>query len=310
MQKSSFNAGVLYMFFAYFLWGIFPLYWKLLSDVDPMHILVFRIILSLVLVGSILLILKNYNWLKFFKDRRECLLIILASLTISSNWGLYIWSVNSGYTIEAALGYYINPLISVVFGLLFYKEKINFLQTIAFFLAIAGVLVLTILSGSLPWISLCLSLSFGIYGLIKKTIKLSALESLGSETLIALPFSLILLTFFTGELSYLKALPLPTLIIFLFCGAVTTLPLYLFAKGVKLLPLSTVGFMQFLSPTLTFLTGIFIFKESFSAHNLIVFIIIWTAVVVYIISLRRLPGNFRTDGSRQSGSLEVPQKKD
>jgi len=240
-------------------------------------------------VSSILLILKNFNWLKFFKNKRECFLIVLAALTISFNWGLYIWSVNSGHTIEAALGYYINPLISVVFGLLVYKEKINLLQTIAFFLAIIGVLVLTVLSGALPWISLGLAVSFGIYGLIKKTIGLSALESLGSETLVALPFSLILLASSSQDLFYLKFLPLSTWFILLFCGVVTTLPLYLFAKGVKLLPLSTVGFMQFLAPTLTFFTGVFIFKESFTTHNLIVFIIIWTAVVLYIVSLKRVP---------------------
>jgi len=324
MQKSNFKTGILYTLFAYILWGIFPLYWKLLSAINPLHILAFRIILSLILTGGILTILKNFSWLKFFSNRKEGLLMVVAALTITANWGLYIWAVNNGHTIEAALGYYINPLISVMFGLVVFKEKLNVLQIIAFSLAVIGVLVLTILSGTPPWISLFLACSFGIYGLVKKTIRFSALESLGIETLIALPVSIILLVGsfgITGNvsssyneassvytaasgtyseayssyitvsntpgLSYLAELPVSTWLILVFCGLVTTLPLFLFAKGVKLLPLSTVGFMQFLAPTLTFLTGVFVFKESFSSANLITFVIIWTAVVIYIVSLKK-----------------------
>ena len=233
--------------------------------------------------------------------------MVLAALTITANWGLYIWAVNNGHTIEAALGYYINPLISVMFGLVIFKEKLNVLQIIAFSLAVIGVLVLTILSGTPPWISLFLAFSFGIYGLVKKTVSFSALESLGIETLIVLPVSIILLIGSFGitsgthnevssaynevssaqGLSYMTELPVSTWFILIFCGAVTTLPLFLFAKGVKLLPLSTVGFMQFLAPTLTFLTGVFVFKESFTSASLITFLFIWAAVIVYIISLRK-----------------------
>ena len=302
MNKSSaaasaaHGAGILYAVLAYFLWGILPLFWKLLSAVSLFHILAFRILFSLILVGSILFAEKNLNWLDIFKDKRQGLFLILAAFTVSLNWGIYVWAVNSGHTIETSLGYYINPLITVVLGLCFFKERINLLQTIAFSLAVIGVLIQIIFTGSPPWISLCLAFSFGFYGLLKKTVKLSALESLGSETLAASPISLILLagSFGTGSqfpdpqgLLYLKELPVFTLILLPVCGIVTAVPLFLFAKCVKILPLSTVGFIQFLTPTLTFLTGVFIFRESFPPHNLIVFGFIWAAVILYVVSLRR-----------------------
>jgi chloramphenicol-sensitive protein RarD len=288
------GAGVIYAVLAYFLWGILPLYWKLLDAVTPLHILGFRIIFSLLLVCSILFTRKNFSWLHIFRNKKEGLLLVLAALTISFNWGLFIWAVNMGHNIEMALGYYINPLISVVLGLCVFREKISLLQTVAFLLAVTGVVILTVFTGSLPWISLGLALSFGLYGLLKKAVKLPALESLGSETLIASPLSLILLTcsFGTGGgffhpqgLLYLKELPAFTLILILFCGILTTLPLYLFAKGVKLLPLSTFGFLQFLAPTLNLITGVFIFRESFPPHDFIVFGFIWSAVILYIVSL-------------------------
>ena len=296
MDKPSLGAGVFFAVCAYFLWGILPLYWKLLSAIDPLHILVFRIFLSLLLVGGILIARKNFSWLDFYKDRRKGLLLTAAALIITFNWGLYIWAVNQGHTIEAALGYYINPLISVVLGMCFFREKLNFLQALAFSLAVIGVIILTVLTGSLPWISLGLALSFGFYGLLKKTINLSALESLGVETLIASPLGLILLL---GSLDmdgyasanrglyYLTKLPFSTVLPLLFCGAVTTIPLYLFARGARLLPLSTLGFIQFIAPTLTFLTGVFVFRESFPPHDFIVFGFIWTAVILYIVSLKR-----------------------
>jgi len=293
-MSKSMSKGIIYAVLAYFLWGILPLYWKLLDAVNPLHILGFRIIFSFFIVSGILFSKKNFSWLYIFKSKKEGLLLILAALTISFNWGLFIWAVNMGHNIEMALGYYINPLISVVLGLCVFRERINLLQTIAFLLAVTGVVILTVITGSLPWISLALAFSFGLYGLIKKAVKLSALESLGSETLIASPLSLILLfsSFGTGGefiypegLLYLKGLPAFTLVMLLLCGIVTALPLYLFAKGVKLLPLSTFGFLQFLAPSLNLLTGVFIFRESFPAYNFIVFGFIWAAVIIYIVSL-------------------------
>ena len=296
MDKTSFGKGVFFAGFAYIIWGILPIYWKALSAIDSLHILGFRIFFSLILVGAVLLAAKNTSWLKFYSDREKRVPIVLAGLTITFNWGLYIWAVNSGHTIETSLGYYINPLLSIFLGLVFFKEKLKLLQAIAFGLAIFGVLILTVLTGRPPWIPLGLAVSFAFYGLLKKTISLSALESLGVETLVALPIGVFLLLCSFGAerpfpsldfLSHVIKLPVPTLVILFLCGAATSFPLYLFAKGAKMLPLSTLGFVQFLSPTLSFITGYFIFKESFPPENFIAFGCIWTAAVLYIISLRQ-----------------------
>jgi chloramphenicol-sensitive protein RarD len=294
-MKDSFGKGAFFAVSAYLMWGILPLYWKLLSAINSMHILAFRISFSLVGVAVILLAQKNLAWLKILRDRKKAVLLLVTALTISFNWGLYIWAVNQGHTIETSLGYYINPLISIVFGLAFFREKLRPIQWCAFFLAVAGVILQTVFTGALPWISIFLALSFGFYGLLKKTVTLSALDSLGTETLLSIPVCLVLLFFpFSPSplfpqgqgLSYMAQLPFYTVIALLLCGAATTLPLYAFAKGVKLLPLSALGFFQFISPTLTFLEGIFVFHEPFPLKNLAVFGCIWTALILYVISLK------------------------
>ncbi|MDR2953025.1 MAG: EamA family transporter RarD [Treponema sp.] len=290
MEKQSLGKGLLFSVLAYLLWGVLPLYWKLLAAIPPLHILSFRILFSLILISAILFSQKNFSWLKILKNKKKGILLILAAFTISFNWGLYIWAVNTGHTIETSVGYYINPLISIVLGLCFFREKLNALQWVSVGLALAGVLLLTWFSGALPWIPLGLALSFGFYGLLKKAGELSAMESLGAETLIASPLGLLLLflplTAGGRGLSYFHQLPAATLLILLGCGVVTSLPLYLFGKGARLLPLSTLGFVQFVSPTLTFFEGVFLFRESFPIRNLIAFGFIWAAVVLYIASLR------------------------
>ena len=282
---------------SYFVWGLLPLYWRLLDRINSMHILAFRILLSLLLCTVILFSCKNISWLGFFKERQKCIYLILASFAVCFSWGLYIWAVNRGQTIEASLGYYITPLISIVLGMCFFKEKLKPLQLIAFALAFIGVLILTIMTGSPPWISLGLAFSFALYGLMKKSISMPALETLAVETLIVSPLGFVLL--FTplgtvldggypnpGDISYLTAMPFHILFLLFFAGAATTIPLYLFSKGARMIPLSTLGFLQFIAPTLTFLTGVFIFRENFPLRNFIVFGFIWSAVILYIISLR------------------------
>ena len=296
MEISSFRKGIFFAVSAYLMWGFLPLYWRLLAAIPSIHILSFRILLSLVFVSFVLFVLKNTSWIKFYKDRRKTLVLALAGFAISFNWGVYIYAVNSGQTIEASLGYYINPLVSIVLGLCFFREKLNPIQILAFVLAAIGVVVLTIFTGRLPWVSLALGLSFGLYGMLKKKIKLSSLESLAAETLIASPLGLLLLlTYFdtyTGVgfsnlqgLAYFLNLPLLTLFLLLLCGAVTSIPLYLFSQGAKMLPLSTLGFCQFISPTMSFLTGLLIFGEYFPPRNFIAFGFIWAAVIVYMVSL-------------------------
>ena len=164
MSDSSFRKGIFYATFGFSFWGLLPLYWRLLTALKPMHILAFRILFSLVLAVVILTVLKDFEWLKVFRDVKKGGLQILAALSLCFNWGLYVWAVNEGRTIEASLGYYINPLVSIVLGLLFFREKLKLLQWLAFSLAALGVLILTLLSGKLPWISLSLAISFGFYG--------------------------------------------------------------------------------------------------------------------------------------------------
>ena len=294
MEKSSFGKGVFFAILAYLIWGILPIYWKALSQIESLHILGFRIILSLLLVGCLLFAGKNTSWLGFYKDRRKGIIIILAGLTISFNWGLYIWAVNSGHTIETSVGYYINPLISIVLGMVFFREKLNIIQILAFIIASVGVLILTVLTGRLPWIPLGLALSFAFYGLLKKTVHLNALESLGVETLVACPLGILLFLIPFGtnrsfpdprSLAYILELPIKPILLLMLCGLMTSFPLYLFAKGAKMLPLSTMGFIQFLSPTLSFITGYFIFGESFPVQNFLALGCIWIAVILYTVSL-------------------------
>jgi len=293
---SRLYKGIIFASLSFIMWGIFPLYWKFLITVDSLHILAFRILLSLVLVGAILLANKNTAWLAVFKEPKKLAVLIPTALLICCNWGLYIWAVNRGHTIDASLGYYINPLISILLGLVFFRERLKPLQWVAAAIALAGVLIVTLASGALPWISLGLALSFGVYGLLKKKLELSALESLGAETLASAPIGVFLLFFSFGTpafsglqgLGYLSGLPPQTLTLLALCGLVTVLPLYFFALGAKMLPLSTLGFTQFINPTLQFALGLFVFKEAFPVHHFVAFIFIWTAVIVYLVSLKKV----------------------
>ena len=296
MSGARLGKGFFYAFLAYFLWGVLPLYWKLLAAIDSLHILAFRILFSLVLVTIPLLATKNTAWLEVFRKPGKAGLMTLTGLLLCGNWGIYIWAVNSGRTLEASLGYYINPLVSIVLGLVFFRERLRPLQWVAVAIACIGVLILTVLSGAIPLVSLGLALTFGFYGLLKKKLGLSALESLGAETLVSVPVGIALLCFSFGGsvptfvglqgIAYLGGLTMGTWAPLTLCGLVTAFPLYCFANGAKLLPLSSLGFVQFVTPTINFVVGLFIFGEAFPLHNFIAFGFIWTAVIIYIVSLR------------------------
>jgi chloramphenicol-sensitive protein RarD len=207
---------------------------------------------------------------------------------------LYIWAINAGHTVESSLGYYINPLVSIVLGLIFFGEALSPLQWVAFGFAAAGVSLLTVFSGTFPWISLGLALSFGFYGLFKKKVDAGSLETLGAETLLASPLALLFILLPGGALRSLHELSGGLWVLLLLAGAVTTIPLYCFARGAKLLPLSALGFIQFVNPTMLLFTGIFIFGEPFPVRNLLAFALIWTSVILYSVSLLRLSRTFST----------------
>jgi chloramphenicol-sensitive protein RarD len=290
--------GTLFALTSYLCWGILPVYWKSIQAVTPMHILACRILFSLIFVALVLLAQKNITWLSNFQDRKKALRIILSAVLVSANWGLYIVAVNTGHTLQSSLGYYINPLISVLLGLIFLKERLKKLQWVAFALAAVGVMIMTVFTGAFPWMAIALALTFGFYGFLKKELPLSALEGLATETFAALPIAAVLLlvpfgvmgnaTAVTG-IADITGLPLPLFIALVLAGPITAIPLWFFAKGVKLIPLSTLGFCQFASPTLQFVCGVFIFHEPFPLRNLIPFSLIWAAAIIYILSSMQRP---------------------
>ncbi|MDR3113308.1 MAG: EamA family transporter RarD [Endomicrobium sp.] len=285
MKKLSLRSkGVMYGLSAYIFWGFLPFYWKLLSNADSLHILSARIIFSFLFLASLLLAQNNIRWILCFKNGRIFLKIMVLAVLITANWGIYIWAVNKGHIIEASLGYFINPILSIVLGLIFLREKMKTMQWAAFIFASIGVVLITLFSGEVPIISLSLALTFSFYGLIKKKLRLSALESLTAETLAALPIAVCLIFVSQRGTQYLLALPAYTYVLLIFGGAVTAFPLFLFAKSAKLLPLSTVGFIQFINPLMQFIFAIFIFRENFPLQNFMAIIFIWLGALLYPLS--------------------------
>ena len=277
------RKGILLEVFSYTFWGVMPVYWHLLNFASPLRILGCRIVFALVFTALALSVRKNKNWLLLLTKKEKRPFTILCGLIISVNWGLYIWAVNTGHTIDASLGYYINPLVSVLLALIILKEKLSVLQWVAFGFAALGVFLVTLFSGVFPWVALLLAITFGFYGLFKKKNKAGSLEALGAETLAVLPLGLALIIFPPQGLLLLNA-PIQWLLL-VSCGFVTALPLYTFAKGAKLLPLSAIGFLQFINPTILFFMGIFAFGEEFMPNRLWAFACIWIAVILYCVSL-------------------------
>ncbi|WP_077623545.1 EamA family transporter RarD [Sediminibacillus massiliensis] len=289
MEVQDQKAGIILTAASYILWGFLPIYWKLVQEIPAGEILAHRIIWSFVFMIALLLVLRKVP--AFFqetkiiwKDKKKLLGITLASLVISLNWLLYIWAVNSDHVIQASLGYYINPLISILLGMAVLKEKLTKWQLISFSLAAIGVVNLTVNFGVFPWLSIMLALSFGIYGLLKKTVKISAMFGLTIETLIVSPIALIYLSIVQvggGSTYELNG----TLMALLIGGGVATaVPLLLFASGAMRIPLSMVGFLQYIAPTLMLVIGVFLYNEPFTRAHMISFICIWTALTIYTVS--------------------------
>ncbi|MEZ4629623.1 MAG: EamA family transporter RarD [Deinococcales bacterium] len=283
-----FKQGLWYALGAYGLWGFLPIYWKLLSKLPALQILCHRMIWSLVAIVLLLSLRpaqgqKRWQWLKTALANPKVLRIYaLAALLLALNWALYIWAVNANFVIETSLGYFINPLMSVFLGVVLYKERLRPGQWLAIVLATLGVIYLTFSYGRLPWIALGLASSFAIYGVLKKQAPLEAGKGLFLETAtIFLPaLSLILYWQFTG-VGAIGRHNLGTDLLLLASGIPTSLPLLFFAAAAKRLPLSMMGIMQYIAPSIQFLLGIFVFKEYFDASRLMGFCIIWLALIVF-----------------------------
>jgi chloramphenicol-sensitive protein RarD len=278
---TRFNKGLLFGISAYLIWGLLPLYWKLVEEAGAYEILAHRGIWSLLICISLLALRKQLkSAYEMVRSSRTLSLLFLASGLLTINWGVYIWSVTVNRVVEAALGYYITPLINVTFGVLLLREKLRPSQWIAVALAAAGVVILTLGYGSLPWIALVLAISWGSYSLIKKSLNLGALETLSLETLFAFLPNLVFLFIIQGNGSAEFGSTWTISILLFGAGAATVIPLLLFNGSTTRLPLSTVGLLQYITPTIMFFIGIFINDEDISMTKVLGFAFIWLALAV------------------------------
>ena len=278
---TKFNKGLLFGVSAYIIWGLLPLYWKLVEEAGAYEILAHRGIWSLLICISLLALRKQLkSAYVMVRSSRTLSLLFLASGLLTINWGVYIWSVTVNRVVEAALGYYITPLINVTFGVLLLREKLRPSQWIAVALAAAGVVILTLGYGSLPWIALVLAISWGSYSLIKKSLNLGALETLSLETLFAFLPNLVFLFIIQGNGSAEFGSTWTISLLLFGAGAATVIPLLLFNGSTTRLPLSTVGLLQYITPTIMFFIGIFINNEDISMTKVIGFAFIWLALAV------------------------------
>ena len=279
------NKGLWYAVGAYVLWGLLPLYWKALQAVPAIQIVGHRMVWSLFFVG--VLFLFRQQWNEFFealKHKKIVLIYFVAGAILFLNWFTYVWAVNAGYVVETALGYYINPLVYVLLGVLFLHERLRLWQWVAVSVATAGVLFLTFVYGSLPWIALALAFSFGFYGLVKKTAPLKAVDGLFLETaLLFLPALMFLLSQERNGEGAFGHTGFSITLLLIFTGVVTGLPLLLFSAAAQRIPLTTIGILQYLAPTLQFLLGVFLYGEVFDQARLFGFSLIWLALIIYSI---------------------------
>ncbi|RIQ26885.1 EamA family transporter RarD [Jiangella rhizosphaerae] len=277
---STSRSGLLYGFGAYALWGVFPLYIKLLEDTGAIEILSHRVVWSLVLVLGLLAAARNLGKLRTL-GRRSYGLLTLAALLICVNWGVYIWGVNNDHIVETSLGYFINPLVTVVLGVVVFGERLRRLQWAALGLAAVAVVVLTVDYGRPPWIALALAFSFGAYGLVKKKADVDAVESLAVETAVlflpTLAYLVVLGANGTGDFG---TAGWGTTLLLAGCGVVTAVPLLFFGAAAVRVPLSTLGTLQYLTPTLQFLLGVVVYGETVPPVRWVGFALIWTALAI------------------------------
>ena len=302
MEQTDEKVGIIYTASSYLLWGFLPIYWKLLQDVPAGEILANRIIWSFLFMLAVILLSRK--WRLFVKecklivrDKRKLIGISLASVMISLNWLTYIWAVNNDHVIQASLGYYINPLVSILLGIIVLKETLASRELLSFILVGVAVIYLTISYGVFPWIALSLAFSFGFYGLLKKTVKIGAMFGLAIETMIVTPLALIYVPLFTGNTFVQNDILSRTSLLLIGAGIVTAIPLLLFASGAKMIPLSMVGFLQYIAPTIMLILGVFVYDEKFTTAHLIAFSIIWVALIIYMLGKRKAkaPVKLRTN---------------
>jgi chloramphenicol-sensitive protein RarD len=277
------NNGLIYALGAYIFWGLFPIYWKWLQQVDAVQLIGHRIGWSFIMLIIFVALIGQFR--DFWREalqKRVLLIYSAAAVLIGVNWLVYVWAVNANYIVETSLGYFINPLISVLMGVIFLRERLRPFQWIPVGLATAGVIYLAVAYGRLPWIALTLAFSFGTYGLVKKLAPLGSLYGLTLETgILFIPaVAYLIYADISGFGAFLHS-NLTTNLLLVGSGVVTTIPLLMFASAAQRLPLSMVGIMQYIAPTLQFLLGVLVYKEPFDQAHLIGFGIVWVALILF-----------------------------
>ncbi|QFI56145.1 EamA family transporter RarD [Aeromonas simiae] len=297
MQQTAQRQGVIFALSAYFIWGLAPIYFKLISQVPAGEILTHRVIWSCVLLLALVLLKRQWHKVReVLRQPRQLALLTLTSTLVGGNWLLFIWAINNDHMLDASLGYYINPLFNVLLGLLFLGERLRRLQWWAVTLAALGVAIQLVAFGSLPWIALTLAATFAFYGLIRKKLGLDALTGLLLETLILLPpAALYLWGVADSPTSHLGANPVSLNLLLIAAGLITTVPLLCFTAAANSLKLSTLGFFQYIGPSLMFLLAVGLYGEPLQADKLVTFACIWSALVL-----------FSLDGLRTSRKSALP----
>jgi chloramphenicol-sensitive protein RarD len=277
------DKGILNGIAAYALWGFFPIYWKLLQQVPALQVIGHRIGWSFILLIAFIWLTKQWNDFRSAAlTSKNIVIYSIAAVLLTINWLVYVWGVNAGFIVETSLGYFINPLLSVLLGVIFLRERLRPVQWIPVALAAAGVLYLTLAYGRLPWIALTLAFTFGFYGFVKKLAPLGSLYGLTLETGIVFPVALIYLAVveFTNTGAFLHDSALIDILL-IGAGLVTTIPLLMFASAAKQIPLTVVGILQYIAPTLQFLIGVLIYHEPFDQSRLVGFGLVWLALILF-----------------------------
>ncbi len=277
---------------ACFMWGILPIYWKLLRDASAYEILAHRICWSFIFMLAVIFLFRRgkkfvMDCKEIWQDKKRKQLLLSASLLISINWLTYIWAVNHDHVIETSIGYYITPLMSVLLGMVIFHEKLILGKKISIVLAFIGIVIMTWQFGQVPWISVILAVSFAIYGALKKKMMMDPITSITLETLLVMPLALVYIGYlWLSGASHFGGMNWTLTLFLIGAGIVTATPLILFSQGANLLPLNVLGFLQYIGPTIALFLGVFLFKEVFNWTHMIAFSFIWAALVIFSLSER------------------------
>ena len=284
------NRSSLSVLGCYVLWGLLPIFWKLLANVDSVYVLAQRVLFSCIFCLAIILLKKNGSSVKnILKSKTERRRYFVCGILISINWGVYILTIAMGKILESSLAYYMNPLFSVVIGALFFKEKLSAVQWVSVGLALVGVMISVIAYGNVPYLAIIIGLSFALYGAMKKTIKAESEVSICMETMSVLPLALAFIVYaqLSGYTTF-SSLSNAEMLLLAASGAVTSIPLMLFAKGIRKTSITTSGILMYINPTLQLLVGVLIYNEVFTKMNAITFAFVWAAVILFVLdSLRK-----------------------